>query len=153
MRKRTLPNAKANPAKAAATAIAPKDGKQGDYYCTTLGPYDYWAIEYGYKVFSGNTEAELKKIAARSGEPALQYGSDEDINPFSKANLEPDPDCNQWDLGNDPVAYAKLRMQTVQDIMPEMVGRVTKEGDKLTVVGGESSGMIGGAFAGTYTKK
>lgn len=36
-----------------------------------------------------------------------------------------------------------------------LVGKVevTKEGDKLTVVGGESSGMIGGEFAGTYTKK
>ena len=30
--------------------IAPKGKKQGDYYTTTIGPYDYWAIEYAYKV-------------------------------------------------------------------------------------------------------
>src|SRR5262249_13309088 len=33
--------------------IAPKGQKQGDYYPTTLGPYDYWAIEYAYKPVDG----------------------------------------------------------------------------------------------------
>ena len=36
----------------------------------TIGPYDMWAIEYGYKPLSGGTEgevAELKKIASRCG--------------------------------------------------------------------------------------
>ena len=28
--------------------IAPKGQKQGDYASTTIGPYDYWAIEYAY---------------------------------------------------------------------------------------------------------
>ncbi len=45
--------------------IAPKGKKQGDYYTTTLGPYDYWAIEYAYKPIDGDEAAELKKIAAR----------------------------------------------------------------------------------------
>jgi hypothetical protein len=53
--------------------VVPKGWEQGDYYSQTLGPYDYWAIEYGYKPFSGGTQgevAELKKIASRSGEPS-----------------------------------------------------------------------------------
>ncbi len=33
--------------------IAPKGKKQGDYYSTTIGPYDYWAIEYAYKPAEG----------------------------------------------------------------------------------------------------
>ena len=33
--------------------IAPKGKKQGDYYSTTIGPYDYWAIEYAYKPIDG----------------------------------------------------------------------------------------------------
>ncbi len=33
--------------------IAPKGKKQGDYYSTTIGPYDYWAIEYAYKPVDG----------------------------------------------------------------------------------------------------
>ena len=48
--------------------IMPKGVTQGDYFSTTIGPYDMWAIEYGYKPLSGGTDgevAELKKIAAR----------------------------------------------------------------------------------------
>ncbi|MBI3838426.1 MAG: zinc-dependent metalloprotease, partial [Planctomycetia bacterium] len=29
--------------------FAPKGEKQGDYFSDTIGPYDYWAIEYAYK--------------------------------------------------------------------------------------------------------
>ncbi len=45
----------------------------------TIGPYDYWAIEYAYKPIDGDEEAELKKIAARSPEPDLVYATDEDM--------------------------------------------------------------------------
>ena len=46
--------------------------------------------------------AELKKIAARSGEPALAYATDEDTR-----GIDPDPLSNRFDLGKDPIAYAK----------------------------------------------
>ena len=59
--------------------IAPKGEKQGDYFTTTIGPYDYWAIEYAYKPIDGDEAAELKKIAARSPEPGLDYATDEDM--------------------------------------------------------------------------
>ena len=61
--------------------ISPKGKKQGDYFSRTIGPYDYWAIEYAYKPLPGGTEgevAELKKIASRGTEPALAYATDED---------------------------------------------------------------------------
>ena len=53
----------------------------------------------------GGTEgevAELKKIAARSGEPALAYATDEDTR-----GIDPDPLSNRFDLGKDPLDYAK----------------------------------------------
>ncbi len=46
--------------------IAPPGQKQGEFYSTTIGPYDYWAIEYAYKQVDGNEDEELKKIAARA---------------------------------------------------------------------------------------
>ena len=61
--------------------IAPKGQKQGDYTTTTIGPYDYWAIEYAYKPIDGDEAAELKKIAARSPEPDLVFATDEDMYP------------------------------------------------------------------------
>ncbi len=69
--------------------VAPKGKKQGDYFMRSIGPYDYWAIEYGYKPLPGGTEHEvaaLEKLASRCNEPALRYATDEDIGP-----LEPDP--------------------------------------------------------------
>ncbi|HZN36320.1 MAG TPA: zinc-dependent metalloprotease [Pirellulaceae bacterium] len=112
------------------TNIVPKGAKQGDYYSTTLGPYDFWAIEYGYKPLSGSTQgdaAELKKIAARSGDPALAYATDEDTR-----GTDPDPDTNRFDLGNDPLEYAGHRLQLVKELMPGLVDRMTKEGEDFT---------------------
>ena len=77
--------------------IAPKGKKQGDYYTTTIGPYDYWAIEYAYKPVEGDEATELKKIAARAPEHDLVYATDED------SFLNDDPYVNRWDLGLGPV--------------------------------------------------
>ena len=58
--------------------IAPPGAKQGDYFTTTLGPYDYWAVEYGYRELAPEQEtAELARIASRSNEPLLAYATDE----------------------------------------------------------------------------
>ena len=40
--------------------LAPKGTKQGDYFTTTIGPYDYWAIEYAYKPIDGKEEDALR---------------------------------------------------------------------------------------------
>lgn len=110
--------------------IVGKGEKQGDFYPTTVGPYDIWAIEYGYKPFSGGTAGEapeLKKIASRSGEPTLAYSTDEDTR-----GIDPDPDTNRFDLGANPIDYAKLRLKMVEDLMPGLIDRTTKEGDDYT---------------------
>jgi hypothetical protein len=79
---------------------------------TTLGPYDYWAIEYAYGVWPADKEAaELVRIAARSAEPELAYGTDED------AMLGVDPEVLTFDLGNDPVAFAATRLEIVRDLI------------------------------------
>lgn len=110
--------------------IVGKGETQGDYYPTTVGPYDVWAIEYGYKPLSGGTQgeqAELKKIAARSGEPALAYSTDEDTR-----GIDPDPDSNRFDLGANPVDFAQHRLKMVEELIPGLVDRTTKEGDDYT---------------------
>jgi hypothetical protein len=51
--------------------ITPRAGAQGDFYPAGLGPYDVWAIEYGYRPLPGGSPTaelpDLEKIAARSG--------------------------------------------------------------------------------------
>ena len=109
------------------TNLVPKGGNQGDYFSSTIGPYDLWAIEYGYKPLGGGTEgetADLKKIASRSGEPSLAYATDEDTR-----GIDPDPLSNRFDMGKDPVAYAKLRAQLIGELWPKVIEDVTKDGD------------------------
>lgn len=81
-----------------------------------LGPYDYWAIEYAYKPMPpGATpeqeEAELQRIAARSAEPELAYGTDEDNR------LGIDPESLVFDLGDDPVAFAEQRIAIARELL------------------------------------
>ncbi len=89
---------------------------QADYVQGMLGPYDYWAIEYAYSNFEPAEEAAaLARIAARSTEPALAYGTDEDAG-GSGAFVGVDPDVNRFDLGPDPLAYYQRRMQLAREL-------------------------------------
>ena len=55
--------------------------RQGEYVMSTLGPYDYWAIEYGYRPLPEPAETdELAQIAARAPEPLLAFTADEDVD-------------------------------------------------------------------------
>jgi hypothetical protein len=110
------------------TNIVPKGTPQGDYYPTSIGPYDYWAIEYGYKQFSGSEEEELKKVAARSGEPALKYATDED----TRGIVDPDPEANRFDLGSDSLEFAKQRVQLMKELVPGLVDKAVKDGEDYT---------------------
>ena len=60
--------------------IAVKGERQGAYFEPTIGPYDYWAIEYAYRPLPKETENdELAKIAARGAtDPLLAFSSDEE---------------------------------------------------------------------------
>ena len=85
---------------------------------TTLGPYDYWAIEYAYKPIAPQDEkAELARIASRSAEPELAFGTDEDNF------LGIDPEALMFDLGNDPLAFAKKRLAIARDLFKRQESR------------------------------
>ena len=103
--------------------IAPKGKKQGDFYSTTIGPYDYWAIEYAYKPIDGDEAAELKRIAARAPEPELVYATDED------AFQNDDPYVNRFDLGSDPCQYGKERIELATELLKDLDSRVVKDGE------------------------
>jgi hypothetical protein len=104
--------------------IMPQGRPQGDFYPTRIGAYDDWAIEYGYKPLPAGTPAgelpDLEKIAARSGEPALAYATDEDTEPG-----DADPQSYRFDLGDDPLEFARVRADLVAQVMPTIVDRMT----------------------------
>lgn len=104
--------------------IAPKGAKQGLFYTQTIGPYDHWAIEYGYGLLKGDEKEELNKIAAKSGQPGLDYGTDEDTRPEDS-----DPLSNRYDLGKDPLEFVKRQMAHSVELLPEVVNRTVKDGE------------------------
>ena len=90
--------------------------KQGEYLMSTLGPYDYWAIDYAYRqIDSANEKDELAKIASRSTEPLLAYATDEDAG-YGTFLLGIDPDVNRFDMGSDPLEYYKKRLQLSREL-------------------------------------
>jgi Met-zincin/Domain of unknown function (DUF5117) len=98
--------------------IAAPGAKAVQTFQAALGPYDFWAIEYAYRGFAPADEAaQLKKIAARSSEPELAFGTDEDNY------LGIDPDALQWDLGKDPVAFATTRLAIANDLFKRQESR------------------------------
>ena len=111
--------------------IVPQGMEQGNYFTPTIGPYDYWAIEYGYKPLAGGTQgeaAELRKITSRSGEPGLAYATDEDTG-IGIHGAQIDPEAGVMDLGKNPLDYAKMRIELINEVMPKLIDRMTEDGD------------------------
>jgi hypothetical protein len=117
--------------------IAAKGAQQGEYHQSTLGPYDYWAIEYAYKVIDAPTPeaelSELRKIASRAAEPLLAYATDEDAG-GSPTPFNIDPLANRFDLGADPLQYYTHRIRLSKEVMANIEAKLAKPGDGYQVM-------------------
>ncbi len=103
--------------------LAPSGQTQGDYFSTTLGPYDYWAIEYAYKPIDGDESKELAKIASRAPEADLAFATDEDLM------VNNDPLVNAYDLGSDTCKFARQRIMLANELMKDLDTKVVKDGE------------------------
>lgn len=124
--------------------IAARGQRQGDFTTTTIGPYDYWAIEYAYKPTDGDEAAELKKIAARSPDPDLVYATDEDMF------LDNDPLVNVYDLGSDTLRFAKDRIRLASELLKDLDGKVVKDGESWARLRGAFSILLNQWGNGAY---
>jgi hypothetical protein len=109
--------------------VAPKGTTQGDYFQTEPGPYDDWAINYGYSVALENSEQEqtrLAKILSRSNEKGLAFGNDADDMRAPGRHI--DPRIMTGDLSSNPVAYAEDRMNLIQGLLSELKDKTLIDG-------------------------
>ncbi len=105
--------------------FSPDPETQGDYYSTQVGPYDDWAIQYGYMPVK--TERELTAIAERSNEPELIFGNDaDDMRAPGKAM---DPRVMIGDISNDPLKYGEDRMNFMLNKLASLKNKFYKKGD------------------------
>lgn len=93
---------------------------QGDYAMIKIGPYDFWAIEYGYTF-----EKDLEKILKRVSEPELQFATDEDTS-------GPDPLARRYDFSSDPLTYAKEQSVLIERFRKKLMSDYVKDGDSWT---------------------
>jgi hypothetical protein len=109
--------------------LAVKGEVQGSFGQSTLGAYDYWAIEYAYRPLDAAQEpAELARIAARSTEPELAFADDVDAGGFGPYDGM-DPLANRFDLGNDPLAYFRKRLTLSQELWARVQDRTPQAGE------------------------
>lgn len=95
-----------------------KDGEcQGDYGMIDIGPYDMWAIEYGYSF-----EKDLKPILARCVEPEHQFATDQDT-------IGPDPLARRYDFSSNPLDYAKNQMKLAKHHRDRLIAKFVQDGE------------------------
>jgi hypothetical protein len=96
------------------------------FYSPTVGKYDIWAIEYGYKdLGKSDPVAEiplLRAIASRTNEPGLAYQSDETADRF-------DPLVTRFDLSRDPLEYWSRSMRMARHLLFNLDERSPKVGE------------------------
>lgn len=114
--------------------LALNNERQGQYSMVTVGAYDKWAIEYGYKETTPETEkAELAKVLARATEPALAYATDEDAG-FYPIVEGIDPAVNRLDLGNDPLAFYEKRFTLAKELWDRWQAKQLEPGTQYEVL-------------------
>jgi len=121
--------------------LQPEGKPEAELVMSTLGAYDYWAIEYGYREFRPEEEsAGLSRIASRSREPELAFATDEDAGYGPVAGV--DPHINRFDLGADPMAYYDKRMTLSRQLWKRL--------ENMTLADGESYERLTRSFLSAF---
>jgi hypothetical protein len=92
-------------------------GHRAAAFDTHPGPYDRWAIEFGYRPSLPDSAAEAARVAAllaKSTEPQLAFGNDADDMRSPGGGI--DPRVMVGDLSNDVLTWAAGRM-TLSDTL------------------------------------
>jgi hypothetical protein len=109
--------------------ISPQGAPQGDFYTMRPGPYDVWAVEYGYSPGLTDSIAErerLARILERSTEPQLAFGNDADMMAAPGEGI--DPRVMVWDMSSDPIGYAVERISLANELLDDLAGTVPRPG-------------------------
>ncbi|SHJ15102.1 zinc-dependent metalloprotease [Algibacter luteus] len=109
-----------------ATLNITKDrSKQGQYDDITVGPYDIWAIQFGYTPFK--TGKERYDLLNQSTKPELIFGNDaDDMRSPGKAI---DPRVMTGDQSNDAIQYSIDRIELSNNLINSVKDKFIKNDD------------------------
>lgn len=101
--------------------LPPKKGMKVQYCQTEPGPYDRWAVEYGYSVGLEDDDQEavrLRNIAKKSVLKENAFGNDaDDVRSPGKAI---DPRVMVNDMSSDAMAFSESKLAQIRMMLPEI---------------------------------
>jgi len=109
----------------AALNITRDRSKQGQYDDVAVGPYDLWAIQFGYTPFKN--EKERYDLLQQSTKPELIFGNDADDMRSPGKGI--DPRVMVSDLSNDAIAHSIDRIELSNDLMQTAKEKFIKNGE------------------------
>ncbi len=107
--------------------VAPLGMPQGDYANTRPGPYDDWAITFGYAPGMDDPKTRADHLG-RSLEPALTFGNDAD-DMRASGGWGIDPRVMIGDMSSDMITYGKDRTDLVRDLMTRIKDKYAQDGE------------------------
>ena len=96
--------------------IAPEGVEQGNFFPTVPGPYDIWAIAFGYS--QEMNEEERENLLSQSTKPEFIFGTDDDAMGSPGGNT--DPRNKRYDMSSDPITYSVQRLKIIDDKINEL---------------------------------
>ncbi|MDQ2864750.1 MAG: zinc-dependent metalloprotease [Candidatus Eremiobacteraeota bacterium] len=111
----------------------PRPYSQGTYFQTTIGPYDYYAIKYGYANVPGAQTPEqelptLRRWASGWSNPLYSYASDEDVS-WADGHAS-DPRSEQGDLTNDSLRWCTVQIAMYHNLAASLNRLEPHSGDE-----------------------
>lgn len=106
--------------------IASAGESQGPFFPGLPGPYDRWAIRFGYAPEMADAQARAD-LLAQSSRPDHVFGNDADAVRIAGRGI--DPRVNTYSLSNDPVGFAVRQVNVARETMDNLVETVPREGE------------------------
>lgn len=105
----------------------PGDGLRGTDFIRQIGPYDHYAINWGYRVLDEDTPEDEKEtldgwIREKAGDPVYRFGP-------QRAGLPIDPRIQTEDLGDDTVAASSYAVANLRRVVPNLIEWTTRPGE------------------------
>ena len=108
--------------------IAPEGVEQGNFFPTVPGPYDIWAITFGYK--QEMNEVDRENLLSQSTKPEFIFGTDDDAMGSPGGNT--DPRNKRYDMSSDPITYSVQRLKIIDDKINELPEIFNEPGSTYT---------------------
>ena len=105
----------------------PGDGLQPTDYIRKIGPYDHYAVDWGYRVIPGAKSVDEEKatldawIAEHADDPMYRFGSRTGWN----------PDAQTEDMGDDPVKSSGYGVANLKQVAPNLVEWTKSPGENF----------------------